>query len=74
MTVKKLIEELQQLDPELYVATKGYEGGYYFAEISKVSFDLALNIHKEDQWWYGPHERAEKGDESRHTIVKAITI
>ena len=28
MTVKELIEQLQQLDPDLHVFVRGYEGGY----------------------------------------------
>ncbi len=28
MTVKELIEQLIQLDPDLHVFTQGYEGGY----------------------------------------------
>jgi hypothetical protein len=33
MTVKELIEQLQQLDPDLRVFTRGYEGGYEDADI-----------------------------------------
>jgi hypothetical protein len=28
MTIKELIEQLQQLDPDIRVMTSGYEGGY----------------------------------------------
>ncbi len=34
MTIKELIEKLQQLDPDLHVFTTGYEGGYHYAGVS----------------------------------------
>lgn len=36
MTVKELIEKLQELDPETCVMTSGYEGGYADANVSDV--------------------------------------
>jgi hypothetical protein len=76
MKVKELIEKLQQLDPDLEVVTKGYEGGYQYADGSFDPFDLALNVHT--AWYYGPHEDAEDTynvpDKSKVEIVKAICI
>ena len=74
MTVKQLIEELQQLDPNLHVFTRGYEGGYEEVEISEER-EIALNVHSE--WYYGPHERTDYsllGDKSKYTIVKAVIL
>lgn len=71
MTVKELIEKLQQLDPELHVFVDGYEGGYNDVVISEIK-DIALNVNKD--WWYGDHDNF---DESRHidnTVVKGIIL
>jgi hypothetical protein len=46
MTVKELIEKLQQLDPDLRVVTDGYEGGYKDVSDTFESFDLALNVNE----------------------------
>jgi hypothetical protein len=74
MTVKELIEQLQQLDPDLHVFVQGYEGGYdYAGPIGDVK-EIALNYH--DEWYYGKHEDVnyfdiENGD---YTIVKGIVL
>lgn len=47
MTVKELIEQLQTLDPELRVFTKGYEGGYEDARIRDDIYSFILNHHEE---------------------------
>jgi hypothetical protein len=82
MKIKELIEKLQELEdinPELRVFTKGYEGGYedvefafdnnIFLEIK----DIALNAH--DEWYYGPHEEA-NGHHTKKSeeIVKGIVL
>jgi len=79
MTVKELIEKLQQLDPDLYVFNKGYEGGYCDVDFISEPLEMVLNVHDEDGWWYGPHDvtgelRAEEKDESKYTIVKGIIL
>ena len=76
MTVKELIEQLQQLDPELHVFVRGYEGGYDdVIGISNVT-EIALNVHEE--WYYGKHEDADTAyyvpDKDKHTIVKGIIL
>lgn len=76
MTVKELIEQLQQLDPELHVFTEGYEGGYKYVELEDEIMEIALDVH--DEWWYGKHEDADSSyfvpDKTKHTIVKAIIL
>ncbi len=53
MKVKKLIETLSQLDPELMVAIIGYEGGV--DEVSRYELcDVELNLNTE--WYYVKHE------------------
>lgn len=53
MKVSELIAELQDFDPDLEVALRGYEGGIYFPDgASKV--EVLLNVHSE--WYYGPNE------------------
>jgi hypothetical protein len=78
MTVKQLIEQLQQLDPDIHVMTEGYEGGYKDAHCNSIGDprEVALNVHTE--WYYGPHEQADDTyfiqDKSQYQIVKAIVI
>ena len=43
MTIKELIQQLQQLDPDLHVFTNGYEGGY--CDVSSFeSKEIALDV------------------------------
>ena len=77
MTVKELIEQLQQLDPDLHVFTRGYEDGYEYAELKGAPIELALDYYNEDEWWYGPHQstcRIKNKDKDKHTIVKGIIL
>lgn len=73
MTVKQLIEELQQLDPDLHVFTTGYEGGYHYAGVSEPK-DIALDVN--DEWYYGPHDDISKIDDNKdsYTIVKGVVL
>jgi hypothetical protein len=77
MTVKELIEQLQQLDPDLHVFTEGYEGGYNDIVILEDNIlEIALDVHTE--WWYGKHEDADSSyfvpDKTKYTIVKSIIL
>lgn len=69
MTVKELIQHLQQLDPDLRVFTAGYEGGYEDATISRVR-DFELNYHTE--WYYGPHELVVDENTNKQTVKGII--
>lgn len=74
MTVKELIEQLSELDPELHVFVHGYEGGFHYADISEPK-DISLNWNTE--WYYGPHELTESIREefrSQHQQVKGIVL
>jgi hypothetical protein len=75
MTVKELIEQLQQLDPDLHVFTSGYEGGYNDVYIGN-EMEIALDVHEE--WYYGKHEDASTEyhvpDKSKYKIVKGIIL
>ena len=75
MTVKQLIEQLQQLDPDLHVFTAGYEGGYNDVYVGK-EMEIALDVHEE--WYYGKHEDASTEyyvpDKSKYKIVKGIIL
>jgi hypothetical protein len=53
MTVKELIDQLSELDPELHVFVAGYEGGFHYAKMSNIQ-DIYLNVNPE--WFYGPHD------------------
>ena len=59
MTVKQLIETLQQLDPEQMVVTSGYEGGY--DEILAAG-PIRLKLNANDEWYYGKHEQDDNGE------------
>ena len=76
MTVKELIEQLQQLDPDLHVFTAGYEGGYNDIDEDYDIVEIALNVH--DEWYYGKHEDASTEyhvpDKSKYKIVKGIIL
>jgi hypothetical protein len=76
MTVKELIEQLQQLDPDLHVFTSGYEGGFDDVYVGKDIMEIALDVHEE--WYYGKHDSADNTyhvpDKSKHTIVKGIVL
>ena len=76
MTVKQLIEQLQQLDPDIHVFTQGYEGGYHDIDEDYDVLEIALDVHSD--WWYGPHEDANDKhnvkDKSNYTIVKGIIL
>jgi hypothetical protein len=71
MTVKELIEKLQQLDPELHVFVDGYEGGYDDVAISEIK-DIELNVHEE--WYYGKHDNANDTKITDNPIVKGIIL
>lgn len=53
MKIKELIALLTQLDSELEVYLKGYEGGV--TELKTVAEVEVAKNHNID-WWYGPHE------------------
>ena len=73
ITVKNLIEKLQQLDPDIYVFISGYEGGYNNIEIDDNIIDIALNVNTE--WWYGKHSISTYlPDQSKYKIVKGVLI
>ena len=72
MKVKELIEKLSQLDPELMVVIRGYEGGV--DEVSDYGLcNIELNVN--DEWYYGKHEtlsdnELKKVKDRNMTIVK----
>ena len=72
MTVKELIEQLQTMDPDLYVFTPGYEGGYEDVVSVGDIKEIALNYH--DEWYYGPHVEAEAEHKDTYPIVKGIIL
>ena len=72
MTVKELIEQLQQLPQDLHVFTQGYEGGLCDANISTEVYEVALNYH--DYWYYGPHEFKESVSDDEYQVVKGVVF
>lgn len=59
MTVKELIEKLQQFDDQLMVVIDGYEGGVDEPK-DPVEVIIKMNHHKE--WYYGKHEIHHEND------------
>lgn len=55
MKIQQLIDELQKLDPDLYVFVEGYEGGFCDPVISKER-DMYLDVNDEKEWWLGKHD------------------
>ena len=74
MKVKKLIELLSQMNPELLVVVAGYEGGV--DEMDKFEMcDIELNVNTE--WYYGKHEILAEGDKPTNkdsTIVRGVRL
>jgi len=74
MKVKELIEVLSQLDPELMVVVRGYEGGVNEVDQCDV-YDIELNVNT--AWYYGKHETLLNGDKPTNkdsTIVKGVQL
>jgi hypothetical protein len=70
ITIKELIEKLQQFPPETRVVVAGYEDG--FNDIAWVDgLDIALNVHTED--YYGAHENPEDA-KGAFEIVPAVAL
>jgi len=70
ITIKELIEKLQQFPPETRVVVAGYEGG--FNDIAWVDgLDIALNVHTED--YYGAHNTA-TAVKGTFNIVPAVAL
>ncbi len=53
MKVRELIDELYKLPPNAIVVRAGYEGGVAEATIVALR---EINLHVNDDWYYGPHE------------------
>jgi hypothetical protein len=67
MTVQQLIDQLQQLDPDLRVFTKGYEGGFEDAKLRESIYDFKLHYHSD--WYYGPHEIVEENGDVKGIVL-----
>ena len=78
MKVKELIEQLKQLNPELMVVVRGYEGGVNEV-VSYEECNIALDANKGD-WYYGRHEVVEfdkfsfSNPVGNHPIVKGVKL
>lgn len=71
MTIKELIDKLQELDPNLRVFTKGYEDGYNDPNVTEIR-NIALDVHTD--WYYGAHEDADSELSEGKEVVKGIVI
>jgi hypothetical protein len=59
VTVRELIERLQECDQDRIVVVDGYEGGY--TELDEIK-DVKLELYVNDAWYYGSHEITEDKD------------
>jgi hypothetical protein len=59
MKVSELIEKLKQHDPEKMVVISGCEGGE--DELEKIE-EVKLRLNVNSEWYYGEHERDDKGE------------
>lgn len=71
MKVKDLIEHLQKFDPELPIFIDGYEGGYDTPQLPFQS-PMKLNVHNEEEWYYGKHELHRATDNGQPDSVAVI--
>lgn len=62
MNVRELIEQLQQLDPDLLVLGRGYEDGYDAATEVKV---MNLTHEPENPYWSGKYQDPWRDDDGR---------
>jgi hypothetical protein len=77
MTVEKLIEQLQQLEPTLEVYVNGYEGGY--DDVDKIEYIEVCRDFYYDEWYCGNHEEfnaVRKGPDNPFTfdIARGIVL
>ena len=70
MTVKELIKQLQQLDPDLRVFTRGYEGGY--EDVCEINNTYTFHLNHYKEWYMGPHERIHEQDSNNQTVKGII--
>jgi hypothetical protein len=71
MTVRELIEKLQQLDQDKMIVINGYEGGCDFPNhTAQVSVTLNVNT----QWYYGKHEYNTPLDDDYHPDGNAYVL
>ena len=76
MKVKELIEKFSQLDPELMVVIRGYEGGVNEVSHYKLC-NIELNVNTEE--YYGRHEvlsddQLVEVKDKNLTIVKGVEL
>lgn len=74
MTVKELIERLQELDEDLPVYRSGYEGGYTVVDGVSDPKEYLLNVNT--AWYYGEHEEVSDwyGDKEGKTVGLAVVV
>lgn len=66
MTIKELIQQLQQHDPNTRVVVNGYEEGLCDIEdLEEVKIKLNVNT----EWYYGPHEETDKASQGLDALL-----
>lgn len=66
MRVRELIAELQKMNPNTRVVRDGYEGGV--EDVTSVS-EVRIQLHANDEWYYGSHEIKENG-KAKATLIR----
>lgn len=77
MKVSELIQKLHQVDPNLEVVIRGYEGGVN--KVENISKPLAVAENFYQAWYYGKHEVVDVIPEDvletkRHRIFTAVYL
>ena len=54
-TVAQLVKLLQSQPQDMRVVVDGYEGGYSDVK-PLIQIPISLNVHPDDQWYYGNHD------------------
>lgn len=71
MKIRELIQTLSQLDPELPVVVRGYEGGYNdVSEVNTIAIPLNINT----RWYYGTHGDTDESPRNSETSPKVPVV
>lgn len=73
MNVQQLIEELQKHPPKTRVIVEGYEGGYSDL-MSLQAIQIRLNVHEEDEWFYGRHDDADYPFSDKESAIESALL
>ena len=71
MTIKELIEKLQQFDSNKQIVVEGYESGYDDIQVIK---EQQVVVQKDCAWWDGNYQLADEGQTVVCLIAKTKSL